>query len=73
MQHVMAKMPPLEREILLFVKRTGTSSDGVHIDQAILKNISSRPEDIRRGIENLINEGHLFFTVDDNHVAAMDM
>ncbi|KAF8636502.1 hypothetical protein AX17_003317 [Amanita inopinata Kibby_2008] len=63
----LASLPPLQKTIFQFIKTSATGEEGIHV-AAIMRslNIADRSV-IDPAIERLLDEGHIFTTMDDSH------
>jgi len=59
---------PLQSQVLrIFETESGQSDQGTSLQDVISRLPSHSPTDIRRAIEFLSDEGHLYSTVDEEH------
>ncbi|KAK2466858.1 hypothetical protein APHAL10511_001116 [Amanita phalloides] len=59
-------LPPLEKAIVNFIIDNVTGEEGVHV-AAILRGLGAGREKIDGAIEKLLDEGHIFTTLDESH------
>ncbi|KAM6500462.1 replication protein A subunit RPA32, partial [Amanita muscaria] len=59
-------LPPLQKAIIQFVIENASGAEGVHI-AAIVRGVNTDKAKIDIAIEKLLDEGHVFTTMDDSH------
>ncbi|KAF8746121.1 hypothetical protein AX14_000173 [Amanita brunnescens Koide BX004] len=60
------QLPPLQRSIIKFIIDNRKDEQGVHV-AAILRGLNTDRSKIDGTIEKLLDEGHIFTTLDDSH------
>jgi len=67
------QVTPIQRQILNFVKQASNTHEGVHRRSIIGAVPNARPDEVARAIEDLIGDGLLYATIDDDHVKSTDV
>ncbi|KAF8350645.1 replication protein A subunit RPA32 [Amanita rubescens] len=60
------QLPPLQRSIIKFIIDNTKGDEGVHV-AAILRALNTDRSKVDAAIEKLLDEGHIFTTLDDSH------
>jgi replication factor A2 len=60
-------LPPLQRQIMIFVHNAPPTNEGVHV-QTIAQAIQTHSATVMHAVEQLTTDGQLYTTIDDDHV-----
>jgi Replication protein A C terminal len=60
-------LPPLQRQIMIFVHNAPPTNEGVHV-QTIAQAIQTPSATVMHAVEQLTTDGQLYTTIDDDHV-----
>ncbi|TDL21528.1 replication protein A, subunit RPA32 [Rickenella mellea] len=61
-----AGLPPLQRKIVEFIKAQPHSDEGVHV-AAIARAVATDAHKISEALDQLMDDGHVFSTIDESH------
>jgi hypothetical protein len=65
-------LPPLQRQIMVFVHNAPPTNEGVHI-QTIAQAIQAPSAAVMQAVEQLATDGQLYTTIDDDHVCLLHL
>jgi len=63
-----AHLPPVERQICKFLLEQPPSDEGIHVGN-IARAIGGNAQAIGKALDNLLDEGHVYTTLDESHYA----
>ncbi|BGP53939.1 hypothetical protein JCM8202_006133 [Rhodotorula sphaerocarpa] len=70
-QEVYNDLPTLQRSIMQYVSTRNQAGDageeGIHVE-AVCRSVGGEEREVRQEIANLIEEGHLYETIDESHI-----
>ncbi|KAI0797996.1 hypothetical protein C8Q75DRAFT_709149, partial [Abortiporus biennis] len=61
-------LPPLERAICVFLLEQPPNDEGIHVGN-IARAVQGSPNDISAALDKLLDDGHIYTTLDESHYA----